>query len=98
MVAANGGELYVHSLGFISTGSVFRTDISLNVILFCMIGGMGTVIGPLLGAALMIVATQVVLGDMLNFHMMLTGFLLIVIVLVAPKCIVGFVQIGRAHV
>src|SRR3546814_14567378 len=37
VLAAIGGALYGHSLGFISTGSVFRTDISLNVILFCMI-------------------------------------------------------------
>lgn len=96
-LATLGGALYAHSLGFITTGSVFRIDISFNMILFAMIGGMGTVLGPILGAAIMIVVTQVFLGDLLDFHMLLTGVLLIAIVLAAPKGLLGFVAKTRAR-
>lgn len=92
VLASAAGVLYGHSLGFITAGSVFRIDISLNLILFSMIGGIGTLAGPVIGATLMIVLTQVVLGDLLDFHMMLTGALLIVIVLAAPKGIVGLAR------
>ena len=87
-----GGVLYGYSLGFISTGSVFRIDISLNLILYSMLGGIGTVAGPVVGAALMIILTQVVLGDLLDLHMALTGAVLIAMVTLAPKGIMGLVQ------
>lgn len=97
MLTTAGGVLYGHSLGFITSGSVFRIDISFNLILFCMIGGLGTLLGPMIGAVIMIVLTQVVLGELLDFHMMITGSLLIAIVLLAPKGLIGTAQrfLGR---
>jgi branched-chain amino acid transport system permease protein len=94
-LATLGGALYAHSLGFITTGSVFRIDISFNMILFAMIGGIGTVLGPILGATIMIVVTQVLLGELLDFHMLLTGVLLIAIVLIAPKGLLGLAARAR---
>jgi branched-chain amino acid transport system permease protein len=96
-LATLGGALYGHSLGFIATDSVFRIDMSFNMILYAMIGGMGTVLGPIIGAAIMIVVTQVFLGDLLDYHMLLTGALLIVIVLVAPKGLLGLAAKVRAR-
>lgn len=87
-----GGVLYGYSLGFISTGSVFRIDISLNLILYSMLGGIGTVAGPVIGAALMIILTQVVLGDLLDLHMALTGAVLVAMVILAPKGLMGLGQ------
>lgn len=87
-----GGVLYGYSLGFISTGSVFRIDISLNLILYSMLGGIGTLAGPVIGAALMIILTQVVLGDLLDLHMALTGAVLIAMVTLAPKGLMGLGQ------
>lgn len=92
VLTAAGGVLYGYSLGFISTGSVFRIDISLNLILYSMLGGIGTVAGPIAGAAIMIVLTQVVLGDLLDLHMMLTGVVLIAMVILAPKGLMGLLQ------
>lgn len=92
VLTAIGGALYGYSLGFISTGSVFRIDISLNLILYAMLGGIGTVAGPVIGAAIMIILTQVVLGEMLDLHMMLTGVVLITMVIGAPKGLVGLAQ------
>lgn len=92
VLTAIGGVLYGYSLGFISTGSVFRIDISLNLILYSMLGGIGTVLGPIVGAAIMIVLTQVVLGDLLDMHMALTGAVLIAMVILAPKGAMGLLQ------
>ncbi|MBS0224024.1 MAG: branched-chain amino acid ABC transporter permease [Proteobacteria bacterium] len=92
VLTAIGGVLYGYSLGFISTGSVFRIDISLNLILYTMLGGIGTVAGPIIGAALMIVLTQVVLGNLLDLHMMLTGAVLIAMVILAPKGLMGLAR------
>jgi branched-chain amino acid transport system permease protein len=87
-----GGVLLAHNLGFFTTASVFRMDISLNMILFSMLGGMGTVLGPFLGALIIILVTQWLLGDMLDLHMLVMGGILIAIVLAAPKGVVGLLR------
>jgi branched-chain amino acid transport system permease protein len=87
------GVIYAHSLGFITSSSVFRTDISLNLILYCMVGGIGTLYGPVIGATIMILLTEVVLGEVLNLHMMLTGLVLIAIVAFAPKGLLGMLSL-----
>jgi branched-chain amino acid transport system permease protein len=92
VLTAIAGVVYGYSLGFISTGSVFRTDISLNLIVYSMLGGIGTVTGPVIGATIMIILTQVILGDLLDLHMMLTGAILIAMVILAPKGLVGLLQ------
>jgi branched-chain amino acid transport system permease protein len=86
------GIIYAWSLGYITTGSVYRTDFSLNMIVYSLLGGMGTLIGPIIGSFLMVVLTQVLLGKLLDVHMMFTGILLVAMVLLAPRGLVGFVR------
>lgn len=89
------GAIYAHSLGYITTGSVYRTDFSLNMIVHNLLGGIGTLLGPMIGAAIMVLLTQVVLGSFLNLHMFLTGAMLVALVLAAPKGIVGTIKALR---
>jgi branched-chain amino acid transport system permease protein len=86
------GVIYAWSLGYITTASVYRTDFSLNMIVYSLLGGMGTLIGPIIGSVVMVVLTQVVLGNLLDVHMLLTGLLLVAIVLLAPRGLVGFAR------
>jgi branched-chain amino acid transport system permease protein len=92
------GIVYAHSLGYITTGSVYRTDNSLNMIVYSLLGGMGTLIGPIVGATVMVVLTQVVLGNLLEVHMFITGALLVILVMAAPMGLVGLARrlLGRA--
>ena len=89
------GAIYAHSLGYITTGSVYRTDFSLNMIVHNLLGGIGTLLGPMIGAIIMVLLTQVVLGSFLNLHMFLTGAMLVALVLAAPKGIVGTIKALR---
>jgi branched-chain amino acid transport system permease protein len=86
------GAAYAFSLGYITTGSVFRTDLSLNAIIFVLLGGIGTLLGPIVGAAIMTLLTQVVLGNLLQIHMMLTGLVIIVLVFLLPHGLIGFIR------
>jgi len=86
------GVLYGFSLGYFTAPSVFRVDFSLNMILHTLIGGIGTLLGPIIGAGIMIFLTQVVLGNLLNLHVLITGLLVIIIVLLAPAGILGTVK------
>jgi branched-chain amino acid transport system permease protein len=83
------GVVYGFYLGYFTTDSVIRVDFSLNMILHCLIGGIGTIVGPVIGAALMAFITKVLLGKLLDVHILITGLLVIVIVLAAPLGLVG---------
>ena len=65
------------------------------MIVYALLGGIGTIAGPVIGAAVMVLLTQVVLGSLLNVHMFITGALLVALVLVAPKGILGGLQALR---
>jgi branched-chain amino acid transport system permease protein len=83
------GAAYAFSLGYITTGSVFRPDLSFDMIVYALLGGMGTLLGPVLGATIMALLTQVVLGDFLQVHMMLTGLVIIALVFLLPDGLMG---------
>ena len=83
------GIVYAHSLGYITTASVYRDDTSLDLIVFCLLGGIGTLSGPVIGAFLLVFLTQVVLGNLLDFHLFVTGLLLVVLILAAPDGLLG---------
>jgi branched-chain amino acid transport system permease protein len=90
------GAVYAHSLGYITTSSVYRTDFSLDMIVYSLLGGMGTLLGPIIGALLMVILTQIVLGQLLDIHMFVTGAVLVLLVLLAPRGILGLFRRRRA--
>jgi branched-chain amino acid transport system permease protein len=86
------GAVFAYSLGYFTTQSVFRLEFSLNMIVHALIGGIGTLAGPIIGAGLMVVLTQVVLGSLLEFHLFITGAVVVSIVLLAPGGLIGLWQ------
>lgn len=83
------GAVFAYSLGYFTTQSVFRLEFSLNMIVHALIGGMGTLAGPIIGATVMVVLTQVVLGSLLQVHLFITGAVVVAIVLLAPGGLLG---------
>ncbi|MBS0223033.1 MAG: branched-chain amino acid ABC transporter permease [Proteobacteria bacterium] len=86
------GVIYAHSLGYITTDSVYRDDTNLSLIVYSLLGGMGTLFGPVIGAFLLVFVTQVILARLLDFHLFATGLLLVLLVLAAPGGVVGVVR------
>jgi branched-chain amino acid transport system permease protein len=83
------GVIYAHSLGYITTESVYRDDTNLSLIVYSLLGGMGTLFGPVIGAFSLVFITQVLLGRLLDFHLFATGLMLVILVLAAPGGVMG---------
>lgn len=85
-LAGFAGGLYAHYMGFINP-SPFSADTSLNTILAVILGGSGTLSGPIIGAAL-----TVVLPEMLRvaeiYRLIVYGLLLIVVMIFMPRGLV----------
>lgn len=83
------GGAYGHSVGYFTTDTVFRIDFSLNMIVYSLIGGLGTLLGPILGAAIMLFVTNVLLSHLLEVHLLIKGMIVVAIVLLIPRGILG---------
>lgn len=96
IVASVAGVLYILSLRFVDT-SVFATDVTLDALLMTIIGGVGTLIGPLIGAGLIEVAHHY-LSELASVHwiferwLILFGIVYILAVIFFPRGIVGSLQ------
>jgi len=86
------GVIYGHSLGYITTESVYRDDTNLSLIVYSLLGGMGTLFGPVIGAFALVFVTQVVLGRLLDFHLFATGLMLVLLILMAPGGVLGLLK------
>ncbi|MGJ7565967.1 branched-chain amino acid ABC transporter permease [Variovorax sp. GB1R11] len=92
------GAILALSLGYITTDSVFRGSLSLGMIVSSLVGGMGSIWGPLLGTVVMTSVTELLLHDFLEYQLAMTGAIIIAVVLLAPDGLIGaFARIRRAR-
>ncbi|WP_448006690.1 branched-chain amino acid ABC transporter ATP-binding protein/permease [Agromyces bauzanensis] len=100
------GGLYAYYLGFIEPAGMFSVFVSMQVILVALLGGRGTIFGPILGAAIVEPLSQVTnqaIGgpDAGSWRLVLFGGLIVLVVLLLPKGIIptvsGWVRRSRAR-
>jgi branched-chain amino acid transport system permease protein len=92
-LAAVVGTFYAQYLVFIDPSSVSRIQISVQVALFAIVGGLGTTLGPAIGALIFIpitIALRAKLGTALpGLHLVIYGAILIIVLLYMPLGIFG---------
>jgi len=97
-IVGAGGALYAQYVGFIDPDSALGLSLSVLIALPAVVGGVGTLWGPLLGAAVLIPAQQLSaawLGNAGNgIDLMLYGALIVVLALVRPQ---GLISLFGAH-
>ncbi len=89
------GALYAHYIGFISPES-FTLDTSVLFLTAVLCGGMGTFIGPIIGAVVITVINEAiqVLGA---YQMLVYGIFIVVAVIYVPEGLVGVVKLVQRH-
>ena len=91
-LAAVGGSFYAQYFLFIDAAIAYGPWISVEALLAAIIGGAGTVAGPLIGALLIKSLgelTKTLIGEAPGLDLVVYGSMLIVVVAVAPRGIVG---------
>ena len=86
------GSLYACYLGFIDPTTAFAPMTELTVIAMVLLGGMGTVFGPLVGAGLRSVVNEMLWARLPEVYLSLVGVIILVAVLYMPRGIVNFAQ------
>ena len=97
-LAATVGTFHAMYLTFIEPEAVFSLTLSIQIAMFALIGGLGTVIGPLLGTLLVVPVTELARGwlgaEAIGLHGFVYGTVLVLAVLFMPNGIIGLFK-GR---
>jgi branched-chain amino acid transport system permease protein len=97
MMAA-GGAFYVQYLHYIDPHIAYGPGVSVEALVGPIVGGLGTVWGPLLGATvlhLLAEATRGFMGDAPGINLVVYGAVLILMVMFLPRGIIGLVEAMR---
>jgi len=85
------GALYAVYLGFIDPPTAFAPNIELTTIAMVLLGGMGTVLGPLVGAIGLSVVNEVLWANYPQIYLATVGLIMLLAVLFTPR---GLVNLG----
>ncbi len=92
-LTALGGAIYGSAFQFIVPDSILSLSISVQIAIIAMLGGAGTVVGPLVGSVILLTASELFQNAFQGVHLLIYGVLIVVVVLFLPEGIVG--SIGR---
>lgn len=88
-----GGAIYAHYVGYIDPDSVMAGTLSILIPLPAVLGGVGTLWGPLLGAAVLIPMSELTRsylgGSGRGFDLMIYGALILAVALARPQGLVS---------
>lgn len=88
-ITAACGVLYAFTVGFIDPDSIAGLSLSIEIAVVVIVGGIGTLWGPIVGAGVVILLTELTnmyLGAMRSgASLMLYGLLLIIVILFKPQ-------------
>lgn len=93
LTAGLAGAIYATWIGYIDPTDVFDDLLSIKPIVMAFLGGVGTVAGPAIGAAIFLLLEEFVWRNALNFHAGILGLLIVVLLVFVPG---GLGSIGRA--
>jgi branched-chain amino acid transport system permease protein len=88
-LTALGGALYASAFQYIVPDSVLTIDISVQIAIITMLGGAGTLLGPVVGAVLLLGASELFKNQFQESHLLIYGILIVLVVLFLPEGIVG---------
>jgi len=94
-LAALGGGLFAVFLGVLGP-DVSGLDRTFDMLLYLIVGGLGTIAGPLIGTLLLAVISQLIQG-FAQYQLLVYGPLLVVLVMFFPGGIVGAFNTVRAR-
>lgn len=83
------GGFYGSYFSFIEPGDMFGFDRSISFVLMGVIGGIGTIAGPALGAVVLVIVRELLIASYPELYLGIYGLLLVMVILFEPLGLVG---------
>ena len=94
---ATAGGIYASWVTYIDTTDVFDISLSVKPIIMVLLGGLGTLIGPVVGAISFLALEELIWRNSLEFHTGILGLIVVALVLFLPAGLTHFRSLGIAQ-
>jgi branched-chain amino acid transport system permease protein len=88
------GGAYAYWMSYIDPTEGYQLMPSIKMYLMMVLGGKGTVLGPIIGAFFVEFISEVIWGKFLELHLLILGLILVLVVIFAPKGLMGLFKKG----
>jgi branched-chain amino acid transport system permease protein len=86
------GSVYAYWMSYIEPSAVFDMTIAIKSFVMFLLGGAGTIIGPILGAFFIELIATFAWSHLLNYHLGALGIIIMIIVILMPRGFVLFLR------
>ena len=83
--AAGAGGIYASLVGYLEPSDAFSVLMSIKVVAMAMLGGVGTLLGPVVGSAVFFVVEEMVWVRFLHLHSGILGLIIVAVVFIFPR-------------
>ncbi len=83
------GGIYSYWVTYITPDDVFSVHKSVQMVIMTLLGGMGSIYGPVVGATLLSIIFEILGAEFIEDYLILVGIILICIILITPSGIMG---------
>jgi branched-chain amino acid transport system permease protein len=90
--AGLAGGVFAYWITFIDPEGVFKVSTTILMIIMAVFGGMGTVVGPLLGALVLASVSELLSTQLVSLAELFNGAIVILVVLFMPKGLVDVIR------
>ncbi|UCF96863.1 MAG: branched-chain amino acid ABC transporter permease [Spirochaetaceae bacterium] len=89
------GSVYAYWFTYIDAPTVFDVMWVVKMFVILLIGGAGTIFGPVIGAFILETISELVWSRFINLHLGILGLIIILVVLFMPRGIISLVTQGK---
>lgn len=95
-LTAMGGTLYAQYVTFIDPNTLLNMNLAIEITIYAIVGGVGTLLGPLIGAALLVPIAELARSWIgqghAGVHLIVYGAVLMAVIRFAPAGLVGLLK------
>lgn len=95
LLVGGAGAIYASWVFYIEPPDVFSILTAVKPIVMVLLGGVGTVLGPVIGAVIFLVMEEVVWRNLLQLHAAALGLLIVGLIFFLPNGVLGLVRRRR---
>ncbi len=94
---ALSGGIYAFYISYITPDAVFSPMISISMQVMSILGGLGTVAGPILGSIIIEILGEYLLYSFPEIHLLADGIIMIVVMIFMPGGVIGIARSPRVR-
>jgi branched-chain amino acid transport system permease protein len=83
------GAVYASWVGYIAPVDSFSILMTIKVPVMCLLGGAGTVFGPIVGASAFLLLDQVIWSNFLDYNLAILGAVIVIVIFFLPGGLLG---------